>query len=536
MTLSPRSERSAGSSRWTQLSFHFAASPPMSLTPPVQISMSPDIPAACSLRDITACSPTFWPDLIAPMTVPILTPCLPLWATTTPPSRTSIGPDAAAAAMVLGRRFIPWQHHLADLAGTLTPAGRFRYRRVVAIVPRRAGKTFVILAYALAVARRRAMARTFYASHRRETAAAMWRDDWFPRLEQSKLYPRYIGIRRSNGSEAITWRHNRSIIRILPPDGDAMRSFASDLAFVDEAREFSLLQGEDFEAAAFPTQATGHGGQFWIVSNAGDMSAAWLRKWRDIGRASVDDPDSQVCYVEYGAPDGADLDDETLWPAWHPGLGYHVDLDALRADRESMPPDRFAAEYLGVWPEAMVDNTLVDAFAATVDPAAALVSPIVLGLELSIDRDRFVIVAAGTDPAGRGCVLEVLEDRPHGPWVVGRVGQLAREHRVAAVVWDAAGPVGALAPDLLDLAANCLPQQTRAVTSGAGALYDATLAGLVWHRGDPVLIEACRKARRRGALGAWLWDRREASALPWLAGSLARWTWSDQNRAAPTIS
>jgi len=462
--------------------------------------------------------------------------CSPLWQTIPPSDSATLGAEAAAACSLIGTRFIPWQTHAANLAGTLTDRGRFRYRRVVLIVPRRAGKTKLVLGYALAVTRRRRMARAFYASHRRETSAAMWRDDWFPALEGSALHPRYLALRRSNGSEAITWKHNRSIVRLLPPDGDAMRSFASDLAFVDEAREFSLLAGEDFEAAAFPTQATGHGGQFWIVSNAGDMSAGWLRKWRDIGRASVADPDSQVCYLEYGAPDGADLDDETRWAEWHPGLGYHVDIDALRADRESMPPDRFAAEYLGVWPEAMVDNALVDAFAATADPAAVLGSPVVLGLELSIDRDRFVIVAAGTDPAGRGCVLEVVEDRPHGPWVVGRVGELARAHRVAAVVWDAAGPVGALAPDLLDLAANCQPQQTRAVTSGAGALYDATLAGLVWHRPDPVMAEAAAKARRRGALGAWLWDRREPAALPWLAGSLARWTWSDQNRAAPTIS
>jgi hypothetical protein len=50
------------------------------------------------------------------------------------------------------------------------------------------------------------------------------------------------------------------------------------------------------------------------------------------------------------------------------------------------------------------------------------------------------------------------------------------------------------------------------------------------------MLEACAKARRRGALGAWLWDRREPAALPWLAGSLARWVWSDQNRSAPTVT
>ena len=463
-------------------------------------------------------------------TLPI---CSPRYATRAPASSYSIGAEAADYADLFGRGFIPWQTELAEVAGTLTAAGRFRYRRVVVIVPRRAGKTLLVLAYCLALTARRRMAKAFYASHRRETAAAMWRDEWFPTIEASPLHPRYVALRRSNGSESINWNANRSIVRLLPPDGDAMRSFGSDLAVVDEAREFTLLQGEDFESAAFPTQATGDGGQFWIVSNAGDMRAEWLRKWRDIGRASIEDPDSQICYVEYGAPDGADLDDVDRWPEWHPGLGYHVNLDALLADRESMPPDRFAAEYLGVWPEALVDTELVDAWQASIVDDAELADPIVLGLELSLDRDRFVIVAAG----GRGGagVVEVIEDRAHGPWVVPRVGELARRHHAAAVVWDAAGPVASLAPDLLDLAANCLPLQTRAVTAGAGAMYDAVLAGLVVHRDDPVLAEAAARARRRGALGAWLWDRRQPEALPWLAASIARWVWSDQNRTAPTV-
>ena len=66
-------------------------------------------------------------------------------------------------------------------------------------------------------------------------------------------------------------------------------------------------------------------------------------------------------------------------------------------------------------------------------------------------------------------------------------------------------------------------------------MHDATLAGAVWHRDDPVLEAAVIAARRRNALGAWLYDRRNPDALPWLAVSLARWVWSDQNRGAPSI-
>src|SRR3954471_13818631 len=208
----------------------------MNLTRRAPMQLNLDIPAAYLSPATTVYSLTYSPAQIALMTTPILTSCSPRWATAPSSTRAgSLGLEAAGAAALLGRRYIPWQSYVADLAGTLTEAGRFRYRRVVVIVPRRAGKTLLIFSYALAVARRRAMARAFYASHRRETAAAMWRDDWFPLLEQSALHPRYVSLRRSNGSESISWKHNRSIVRLLPPDGDAMRSFASDLAFVDEA-------------------------------------------------------------------------------------------------------------------------------------------------------------------------------------------------------------------------------------------------------------------------------------------------------------
>jgi phage terminase large subunit-like protein len=441
----------------------------------------------------------------------------------------------AAAARLLGRRLTPWQRRAADLYGTLTPDGRrLYYRRCPLIVPRRAGKTLLILAFAIALMRRRSMTRAFYASHRRETAAAMWRDDWFPMIEHSPLHPRYVSVRRSNGSEAVTFRHNLSTLRLLPPDGDVMRSFRSDLAFVDEAREFTAEQGAEFEAAAFPTQATGLGGQFWPVSNAG--AGAWLRRWRDLGRASVADPTSQIAYLEYGAPDGADPHLEATWWAAHPGLGYHVNLDAVRADHETMSPDDFAAEYLGIWPEALVDSELVAGWAAGIDQAAAPADPVVLALEVSTDRTRAVIVAAGDNGDGRAAV-ELLEARPHDAVaVVARLAELVARHYPAALVWDAAGPVGALAHDLADLSVNLRPLNTRDVMAAAGAAHDAAVAGRIAHRDDPALSEAVTAARQRPAGGAWLYDRRAVESLPWIAATLARWQWSDGRIRPPNVA
>jgi len=119
----------------------------------------------------------------------------PRYVTVRDPSAPTIGRDVAKVAAILGGPLIPWQRAAADLLGTLRPDGRFRYRRAVGIVPRRAGKPWLMLCFALTVGYRRAMSRAFYASHRRETAAALWRDEWFPRLELSP-FARALALRQ----------------------------------------------------------------------------------------------------------------------------------------------------------------------------------------------------------------------------------------------------------------------------------------------------------------------------------------------------
>ena len=72
----------------------------------------------------------------------------------------------------MGRPLIPWQRHVADLAGERDPAtGLPAYSRVVLIAPRRAGKSMLMLARALATIRA-PHGRAFYCSaHRRERGA-----------------------------------------------------------------------------------------------------------------------------------------------------------------------------------------------------------------------------------------------------------------------------------------------------------------------------------------------------------------------------
>jgi hypothetical protein len=434
-----------------------------------------------------------------------------------------------------GAHPIPWQRHAAHLLGERLPNGLPAFPRAVVIVPRRAGKTRLMLGKGLATGAGARYRRSFYASHRRETAAAMWVDDWFPWVEDGPL-ARHVKVVRGKGGEALIWRRTRSTLRLLPPDGDAMRSFASNLAILDEAREWTVDQGDAAERGVFPTQATGVGGQTLIVSSAGTAKSAWLRKWVDLGRASaLAGRTDGIAHIEYAAPVDADPYDEATWWLGHPGLGHHVNIEALRADAEVMTPDAFGAEYLGWWPETLIDSKLVDAWsahAADVD----LADPVVFAVEVDDDREWCDIVAVGDGPGG-GVVVELVEHRPHGPWVGPRLAELVERWSPLAVAYDRGGPAAALGPDLADVPARLVSLNTPECTAAAGWFYDAvTKAGTVWHRADDVLDAAITAARRRRAGGSWLFDRRQPGAGPLIAASLAAWVHRDGTHRPPGVS
>ena len=366
----------------------------------------------------------------------------------------------------------------------------------------------------------------------------MWRDDWFPTVERSPLGP-YVRLVYGNGSETIAFRKGLggATFRLVAARGDAIRGAATNLVIIDEARGLTVDEGGELEDAVFPTQATGAGGQTWIVSNAGTAESAWLARWRDLGRAAAAaGRTSRVCYVEYAAPPDADPDDEATWRAAHPGLGYHVNLDALRADAEVMAPDAFACEYLGWWPETLVDTALVDAWARAERPGLELVDPVAFAVEVDEDRATATIVAAGTGPAG-GVVVELVDHRPHGPWVGARLVELCERWSPLGVCWDAGGPAGALSPELLEVPTRLIPYRTADVAAAAGWFYDRVLySGDVGHRPDADLDAAVAAGRRRRAGGAWLFDRRQPGSGPLIAATMAVWAHRDAAHGRPSVT
>lgn len=153
------------------------------------------------------------------------------------------------------------------------------------------------------------------------------------RIYPDKASMRAAGFRldAGKGSEAIIWPGTGSYFNVYTPSGDAFRSNAFDVAWVDESGEAEVAMGEDLTASIRPTLHTRHGAQFIMSGTAGTFRAGQLL-WDALN-------DDRSAVLWHGI--GDDVDPELLeqWDtvrelvlAAHPGIGYTTPLEAIEDD------------------------------------------------------------------------------------------------------------------------------------------------------------------------------------------------------------
>jgi phage terminase large subunit-like protein len=405
---------------------------------------------------------------------------------------------------------LPWQRVVADVAGELVDGGgRFAYPLVVVVVPRRAGKTALTLATLAHRAQLRPMARGWYTAQRREDAAKQFRDEWVPIIEGSPL-SRKIRLRRSQGSEGVTFPRNGSRLQLFAPGPTALHGGNADTVVIDEAWAFDLMSGEDVEAGIRPAQATRPLRQTWIISAGGTVESTWLDAWMTRGLAAARaDPGQGIAYFEWAAdPTAADYDPSSpaTWRTAHPALGHTLDEIALAQDYASMPLAMFERSYLNVWPRPSVSGVGLDleAWAAAADDQAAPSDPLVFAIDVAWDRSSAAIAAAGSHESR--IAIEVVEHAPGLDWVAPALRTLKRRHKRARFVADPLLSASILA-DLGDRFG------VEALTAGevgrSCVMFADTLAsGRIAHRDQLPLTTAVSGAVRRPLGDAFAWSRK----------------------------
>jgi hypothetical protein len=412
---------------------------------------------------------------------------------------------------------------VAETTGEVNDAGTgFRYPVVVLSVPRRAGKTTLVLAVNLDHLDITSDARCWYTAQTRETAAKLYRDEWAPMLEPlARLYR----LRKSQGSEGVHKRRGSSRLQLFAPTPESLHSTNVDTATIDEAWAFDIDAGEGLEGAIRPAQLTRPWRQLWIVSAGGTIESTYLDRWLTAGETAT----PGVALFDFGAdPTAPDYDpgNPDVWARSHPTFGLAFDRSVLEHEWATRTSDaEFERAYLNVWPRpstvtapAGVDLVL---WSNAAHPRVIPEPVSAIAFDIAADRSSAAIAVAGWN---RDRVVVQIVDRRDGVgWVAPAVKKLRAAHRSRVpVVADsivAASIVNDLTKLFVDVTAVGAADHARA----CGTFVDLLTNGVLSHRSQAVLDDAIAGAARRPLGDAWLWSRARSGVdiAPLVAATLA---------------
>jgi hypothetical protein len=148
---------------------------------------------------------------------------------------------------------------------------------------------------------------------------------------------------------------------------------------------------------------------------------------------------------------------------------------------------------------------------------------VAFGAEISQDRSRCAIVAAGRSKAGKKVAVDlVYYDSPAG--AVTRLEALYAAHDPVAVVIDPRSQAATLLTPLGNAGIVVTQPSASDLAAATGDIADLVNLGALEHLDQPPLTSAVRGALRRVLAGASAWERRvPVDASPLVAATLAAW-------------
>jgi hypothetical protein len=165
------------------------------------------------------------------------------------------------------------------------------------------------------------------------------------RWSDAKTRP--VKLINSNGFERVEF-HNGSVLAILSPEGDAVRSGAYDTLVLDEAGEAEPAKWADIVAAVVPSFDTRGPEAQLILAGTGGRYRIGSYFWK-----TLHDPDAGR--LRYGVPDDVATSTIETWDGGagalieqlHPGLDGLTSLAKIHSNFGDLGWEKFALEYLG---------------------------------------------------------------------------------------------------------------------------------------------------------------------------------------------
>lgn len=446
-----------------------------------------------------------------------------LW---TPPLR-ELTPDTSRgfecvefATDILGLDLMPWQRWALIHGLELAEGGSFRFRTLLVLTSRQAGKSTLLQVLALW--------RMFVDGAPLVLGTAqnlgLAEETWAGALQMAESVPELARevahVSRTNGDKYLRLTGGERY-KVSAATRSGGRGLSSDLVLLDELREH-----RDWQAWSAFTKTTlaRPAPQVLGFSNAGDATSVVLSALREKALASAADRTSTLGLFEWSAPDGCGLDDRAAWAAANPALGHRMTEDAIAAALEVDPEPVFRTEVLCQWVDGL-DPPVIDPllWAALTDAASSAESLGGFALDVQPGSASASVAVAGRRSDGLAH-LELLRHEPGTDWCVPLLLTLWRRWRTP-IVLDPTSPAGAFQAELERAGVTVVAVTRREYAGACQALVTEAAGARLRHQGSPALAEALGAAQRReiGEGGLWGWARRKVTVdiSPLVAVTLA---------------
>jgi phage terminase large subunit-like protein len=312
---------------------------------------------------------------------------------------------------------------------------------------------------------------------------------------------------RANGQESLSLRATGGRLVMPSASEKGGHGLSLDLVVGDEVwalRDYRVPQ------AITPTQIARPDPQLWVVSTAGTDESLWLRELVEAGRAGTE----RMALFEWAADPELDASDVAAWESANPALGETITLDELGGAwaRATSPESRaeFERAHLNRWTAGIEAIIPAERWRACRAPELAIADELVLGFDVSLDRSRSSIAAAGV--IGDRVAVELIAQREGVEWLGPALAELRDRWRPFAVVAAKLGPARSVVDELAGEGFAVEGYGGGDYAAACQSMFDLIVEGRLAHRGQSELDEAVRVVGRRTAGDSWVFGRAASAA------------------------
>lgn len=335
----------------------------------------------------------------------------PAFGTVLDPSRGTFGDAAADLSALAGVVLLPWQKATLDEWLECDDAGRLTRKSCALVVPRRNGKTALLLARMLFGLYILGERRVNYTAQDNRTAFETF-ESMCSLVESGPFVSRVRMVRKANGQQRIDFKDGG---RFVPTTrtGSAGRGLETDLLILDEAMYLDPENMAALTPLVAKAQANGRG-QIIAASSAGTLDSAVFLGMRDRGRVLDGQVGGSIAYREWCAPDDADPADPVSWKLSNPSLGTSILEESFLGSQLAVlgPSEEFRREHLGRWGVAgelpAIDLEAWLASASPEPPARSDECGVWMALDLDFARTASRLLLFDRTPDGK-VIVNVLE-------------------------------------------------------------------------------------------------------------------------------